>query len=125
MQYQDSVVSRTLQMTRASGAPSQYRAWMYLSDHGQEVGHSSDRVGHSPMTESGYRIPTVVWRSEKDPHHESQVVQRPFRADWMAWTLVDLLDLQWAGQQDSRNVLSKAYQWEPPTLPLTVKSFVE
>jgi len=48
--YHDFVVSETLQLTRRAGRPGDYRAWMYLSDHGQEVGHVSDRAGHSPTT---------------------------------------------------------------------------
>ncbi len=49
----------------SAGKPGDYRAWMYLSDHGQEVGHVSDRAGHSPATASGYRIPAVVWRNQQ------------------------------------------------------------
>ncbi len=42
-------------------------AWMYLSDHGQEVGHELDRAGHSATTAAGYRIPALLWRSEGLP----------------------------------------------------------
>src|SRR5256885_9979879 len=56
--YHDSVIAKTLDLMKTSESSSDYQAWMYLSDHGQEVGHLLNKVGHSPSTESGYRIPT-------------------------------------------------------------------
>ncbi|WP_442867218.1 sulfatase-like hydrolase/transferase [Acidovorax sp. NCPPB 3576] len=122
--YQDFVVSETLQLTRAGVRPGEYRAWMYLSDHGQEVGHGSDRAGHSPATASGYRIPAVIWRNEAAQPVSAAMAQRPFRADWAGWTLADLLNIQWAGASPERNVLDEAgYRWVAPTLPVAVPSF--
>ncbi|SEB17709.1 phosphoethanolamine transferase [Variovorax sp. YR216] len=123
--YHDFVVSETLQLTRTIGRGDAYRAWMYLSDHGQEVGHGTDRAGHSPATESGYRIPTVVWQSDQPLPMATEIAQRPFRADWVGWTLADLLHLQWEGRQPARNVLAADYRWEPPALPLQVRSFTD
>nr|WP_175544929.1 phosphoethanolamine transferase [Variovorax sp. OV329] len=121
--YHDFVVSETLQLTRSIGrGQGGHRAWMYLSDHGQEVGHGGDRAGHSPHTESGYRIPALVWRNE--PLHQA-AAQRPFRADWAGWTLAELLHLRWNGQEPGRNVLAPDYRWQPPVLPVKVKSFVD
>ncbi|TWD75737.1 heptose-I-phosphate ethanolaminephosphotransferase [Variovorax beijingensis] len=120
--YHDFVVSELLQQTRSTGQPNDYRAWMYLSDHGQEVGHGSDRAGHSPSTASGYRIPAVIWRNRQAlPDGTAQ--QQPFRADWTAWTLMDLLKLRWSGQMPERNVLDAAYRWQPPKIPVAVESF--
>ena len=120
--YHDFVVSELLQQTRSAGKPDEYRAWMYLSDHGQEVGHGSDRAGHSPSTASGYRIPAVVWRNrEALPNGAAQ--QQPFRADWTAWALMDLLRIEWSGQMPERNVLGNAYRWQAPGIPVAVESF--
>ncbi|MBS0340484.1 MAG: phosphoethanolamine transferase [Proteobacteria bacterium] len=124
--YHDFVVSETLQLTQAVGQGEGYRAWMYLSDHGQEVGHVSDRAGHSPHTESGYRIPALVWRSEAlGPLAAQAAAQQPFRADWAGWTVADLLHLRWSGRQTGRNVLAPEYRWEAPVLPARVKSYVD
>ena len=124
--YHDFVVSETLQLTRTVGRAAGHRAWMYLSDHGQEVGHGGDRAGHSPNTESGYRIPALIWRSEAlGPAALRAATQQPFRADWAGWTVADLLHLRWSGQQPSRNVLAAEYRWEAPVLPVQVKSFVD
>jgi len=119
--YHDFVVSELLQQTRSAGKPQDYRAWMYLSDHGQEVGHVSDRAGHSPSTASGYRIPAVVWRNQQ-PLPASEM-QQPFRADWTGWTLMDLLHIQWNGQKPERDVLGGAYRWQAPEIPVAVESF--
>ncbi|SEF28814.1 phosphoethanolamine transferase [Variovorax sp. NFACC27] len=119
--YHDFVVSELLQQTRAPGKQGEYRAWMYLSDHGQEVGHVSDRAGHSPSTASGYRIPAVVWRN-RQPLPQDAALQ-PFRADWTGWTLMDLLNIRWNGQQPERDVLAESYRWQAPGIPVEVESF--
>ena len=120
--YHDFVVSELLQQTRSAGKPGEDRAWMYLSDHGQEVGHGSDRAGHSPSTASGYRIPTVIWRN-REPLPNAAAQQQPFRADWTGWALMDLLKIQWSGQVPERNVLGDAYRWQAPAIPVAVESF--
>jgi heptose-I-phosphate ethanolaminephosphotransferase len=119
--YHDFVVSELLQQTRAADKPGAYTAWMYLSDHGQEVGHGSDRAGHSPATASGYRIPAIVWRNRQPLPAEA--AQQPFRADWSGWTLMDLLHIRWNGQKPERNVLGEAYRWQAPEIPVAVESF--
>ena len=98
---------------------------MYLSDHGQEVGHVSDRAGHSPMTASGYRIPAVIWQDPPDLARAAGAALTPFRADWAGWTIADLLDIQWPGATPDRNALSAAYRWQAPVLPVEVNSFSE
>jgi len=120
--YHDFVVSELLQQTRSTGKSGDYRAWMYLSDHGQEVGHGSDRAGHSPSTASGYRIPAVIWRNT-EALPAGAATQQPFRADWTGWTLMDLLHIQWSGQKPERDVLAEGYRWEAPKIPVAVESF--
>lgn len=124
MLYHDFVVSETLQLMRRIGRTNEYRAWMYLSDHGQEVGHGSNYAGHSPSTASGYRIPTVIWRNSTGETPSPGIGERPFRADWAGWTLADLLHLRWNGGISNRNALSADYRWVPPNLPAKVESFV-
>lgn len=120
LRYHDTVLSDLLKSLRDGAASGGRAAWMYLSDHGQEVGHELDRAGHSATTAAGYRIPALLWRSEPlDPATE----MRPFRADWAAWTVAELLGLRWPGQDDSRNVLAADYRWQPPRLGVQVASF--
>ena len=133
--YHDGVVSQLLRATQKTSSAAQaskhspsdappHTAWMYLSDHGQEVGHSSNHAGHSQSTESGFRIPAILWSSEGFAQSGgSPASQRPFRADWMAFTMADLLHLQWDGQLHERSILSPNYRWEAPHLPTKVQSF--
>ncbi|RYE61108.1 MAG: phosphoethanolamine transferase [Hyphomicrobiales bacterium] len=123
--YHDFVVSETLQLTRRIGRVDGDRAWMYLSDHGQEVGHGGNHAGHSPSTASGYRIPTVIWRNGAAEPADAGTQERPFRADWAAWTLSDLLHLRWEGGASDRNALNANYTWVAPDLPVKVRSFVD
>ena len=123
--YHDSVVAETLRLTRQIGRPQDYRAWMYLSDHGQEVGHGGNHAGHSPSTASGYRIPTLVWRNSPAEPYPPGTGQRPFRADWAAWTMADLLNIRWTGDITDRNALGKDYRWVAPELPVKVESFAD
>jgi len=123
--YHDAVVAETLQMTRSQAPGDGYRAWMYLSDHGQEVAHGTDRAGHSPQTASGYRIPALLWRNTPPQPWTPDLAQRPFRADWAAWTLADLLHVRWSGDQPQHNVLSPSYQWQAPEIPAKVESFLQ
>lgn len=116
IRYHDRIVAETLRMTRRHLPASGRAAWMFLSDHGQEVGHTLDHAGHSPGTASGYRIPALLWRS--DAAFDAPTAARPFRADWAGWTLADLMRLRWTGMRDERNVLHAAYAWEPPALPV-------
>lgn len=123
--YHDFVVSETLRLTRRGARPGEYRAWMYLSDHGQEVGHVSNRAGHSPSTASGYRIPAIVWRNQAAQPVSAAMAGEAFRTDWAGWTLADLLRIDWPGVLPERNVLSPHYRWQAPALPLDAGSFTE
>ncbi|HEY1102792.1 MAG TPA: phosphoethanolamine transferase [Burkholderiaceae bacterium] len=119
--YHDTVVAQTLRLSRQHAKPDGHAAWMFLSDHGQEVGHTISHAGHSPDTVAGYRIPALIWRSHAN--FGADVAQRPFRADWAGWTLADLMGLEWNAMAHDRNVLSDHYRWRAPTIQARVASF--
>ena len=125
--HHDTLVSELLDLTRASGAAGGYRAWMFLSDHGQEVAHEHERdhAGHSPGTAAGYRIPALIWHNQASRLLPADLERRPFRADWGSWTLTDLLRIQWRADEPSRNVLHDDYRWLAPQLRVPVASFVD
>ncbi|AVS93110.1 sulfatase [Paracidovorax avenae] len=112
--YHDGIVSTILRRTREGGTPGGYRAFMYLSDHGQEVGHGANWAGHSPSTPAGYRIPAMVWHNGRAPLAPQGLERRPLRADWAGHTLVQLLRIDWKGYRADRDVLSGGYRWSPP-----------
>ena len=122
---QDAVVSELLGMTTRSGAPDDRSAWMYFSDHGQEVAHETNHAGHSASTAAGYRIPALIWQRHARHTPSSDLAMRPFRADWAAWTAIDLLGIRPRDNDSARNVLDAGYVWQAPTLPVPVKSFTD
>lgn len=119
--YHDQVVAETLRRTRRHAPQGGDAAWLYQSDHGQEVGHSLDKAGHSANTPAGYRIPTLAWRKRGLPGPE--IGQRPFRADWTAPLVAQLLQISWDRMAHHRNVLHEGYAWEPLDLPLDNVAF--
>jgi heptose-I-phosphate ethanolaminephosphotransferase len=121
IRFHDGVVTQTARLTRQHARSKGQAAWLYLSDHGQEVGHSVNRTGHSAATEAGYRIPALVWRNSAPMPAQAQ--ERPFRADWAGWLLMDLMNVRWDSMVRTRNVLGEAYVWEPPPLPLRSVQF--
>ncbi len=125
--YHDGVIASMLRATQAnaSSKDSQDTAWLYLSDHGQEVGHSANHAGHSQTTAAGFRVPTIIWRNTPIADPGSNLAEQPFRSDWLAHTLADLMQLDWQDRQARNNVLAPQYQWLAPQLPATVNSFVQ
>lgn len=60
--YQDWLLSEWISRLKQQQLP--HAGLLYVSDHGNEVGHERDHAGHSPGTEAGYRVPLVIWRSQ-------------------------------------------------------------
>lgn len=118
LRYHDGVVAKTLDLTRSAHIEDRYTAWVFLSDHGQEVGHAGNHAGHSSAAESGYKIPFVLWQSVPRNSYPKDIEGIPLRADWATWTLADLLALDWEGESVERNLLSPGYQWQRPNLPM-------
>ncbi|WP_431261035.1 phosphoethanolamine transferase [Roseateles chitinivorans] len=119
--YHDTVVAASLRLTRRHAPRNGDAAWMFLSDHGQEVGHDISHAGHSPGTPAGYRIPALLWR--QGAAFDARTAGRPFRADWAGWTLTDLMALEWQGARHDRNVLDARYVWQAPRLAAPVERF--
>ncbi|QNB00552.1 sulfatase-like hydrolase/transferase [Massilia sp. Se16.2.3] len=116
VRYHDSTVAATLDLSRqASGK----QVWVYLSDHGQEVGHTIDRAGHSATTPDGYRIPLMLW-SSFDRAAPAQGLSAPVRGDWLGYSLTRLLGIDWRGAEPKRDVLDRRYRWQAPSLPLKI-----
>ena len=59
--YQDWLFGQILQQVKQNGAEN--KAVVFVSDHGNEVGHEKDFAGHSPHTQAGYRIPVIMWHN--------------------------------------------------------------
>jgi len=121
--YHDTVLAESFELLRQAPGSGDYRAWLYLSDHGQEVGHDANHAGHSSHTVAGFRIPAIVWQNQARSALPVDVGRRPFRVDWTGWTLAHLLDIRWQGYDPGRDVLDSGYRWADPQLPVSVASF--
>ena len=114
LRYHDGVVAATLDLCRRAGNGT---AWVDLSDHGQEVGHSIDHAGHSAATPEGYRIPLMVWRPALEDAAQP-VLELPVRGDWLGYSLASLLGIEWIGARPTQDVFDRRYQWRAPALPV-------
>lgn len=112
--YHDSVVAATLDLTRKYGKKA---AWVYFSDHGQEVGHAGEHVGHSALTADGYRVPLLLW-ADAMASLPSPTFLQPVRTDWLGYSVVRLLGIDWLGHVPQQDVLDPMYQWKPPALDM-------
>lgn len=116
MRYQDLVLDASLNLAEHAASRKKPVIWAYISDHGQELGESENRTGHSQTTPDGYRVPLVLWSS--DNRLSRKLVEKPFRAD-----LLDSLMLSAAGirrkDEISKEVFfSKDYDFDAPNLPM-------
>jgi heptose-I-phosphate ethanolaminephosphotransferase len=111
--YHDSVADRTLELTRLLGGRA---GWIFLSDHGQEVGSISDHAGHSASSADGYRIPLLVWGTPARGMSD-ELLSLPIRADWLAHSVTRWLGIQWTNYRAERDFLHPAYRWTPPPHP--------
>lgn len=109
--HHDRLLAETLTLTQTGPG---LRAWVFVSDHGQEVGHESNHAGHSPTTAAGYRIPLLLWRSTGFEMDKARIEARPFRADGFTPLVADLLHIPWAQSPRSESLLHPAYVWRPP-----------
>lgn len=111
LHFHDSVISSSLDLTQRWGGKN--TAWIYLSDHGQEVGGNSNRVGHSATTADGYRIPLIIW-GPVTKQLSDHLQKTPIRADWLGHSVMRLLDLKWPGHQPAHDFMDPAYRWQRP-----------
>ncbi len=58
--YQDWLLKRFFQSLQKNDH-AERRSFVFVSDHGNEVGHEINFAGHSPNTQAGYQVPLVVW----------------------------------------------------------------
>lgn len=92
------------------------RAWLYVSDHGNEVGHERDFVGHSPISEAGYAVPVLYWSNRMDRQQVAalQPAERPILVDVLDDNLLNLLGIRSVRYLPQRDWFSGAYEWQPP-----------
>lgn len=108
--YQDRVLAKLIDRLRA--LESGDRHFVFVSDHGNEVGHVRNFAGHSPTTEAGYAVPLIYWGQALS--RLQAVSNRVFVTDNLDQSLVQLMHIQTNNYDSSRDLFSSDYQWRPP-----------
>ena len=89
-----------------------YRGLIFLSDHGNEVGHVKNFAGHSPTTEAGFKIPIIMWDSAN--HLPTGVFRQPIDATQLDANLLHLMGLRHNGNKSAPLWTDKAYSFTIP-----------
>jgi heptose-I-phosphate ethanolaminephosphotransferase len=110
MLYGDHVLSGILDRVRR-GARARPSSLLFVSDHGQEVGHHRDFAGHSSRDPSGYQVPLLLWtsRADKLAGGRAALEARAYRTDNLDHTLVGLLDIHTEGYRPEHDLLSERF----------------
>jgi len=108
MLYTDHVLAAIMQKARQTAA-GQSVSVLYVSDHGQEVGHYRNFAGHSSTDPSGYEVPFLFWTNHAEPapaSNDAALEQREYRADYLDHTLLGVLDIRTSFYQPEHDILS-------------------
>lgn len=111
MRYTDHVLSSMLQMV-AQTTPGDPVSLLYVSDHGQEVGHTRNFAGHSSTDLSGYQVPLLLWQNDRERFPSDDLLAleaRPYRTDNLDHTLLGILGIQTRFYQAEHDILSDRF----------------
>jgi len=115
MLYTDHVLASIMKTAEESTSPSPV-SLLYVSDHGQEVGHYRNFSGHSSTDPSGYQIPLLYWTKGPDPdpaERRAKLEARDYRTDYLDHTLLGLLGIRTSFYQPENDILSSQYVGPP------------
>jgi len=110
--YEDHVLAQLLSHLESSVTPA---AWVYVSDHGQDVAHNSNFSGHNRSVRQMWEVPLLVWASadfDASPVDPKKLIQRPYQADVIDHTLLGLLGARGYYYQPQLDLLSANYDPE-------------
>jgi heptose-I-phosphate ethanolaminephosphotransferase len=91
--YTDFILSSVISRLKADKVKNS--EMLYLSDHGQDVGHLTDVWGHQLQLESGFTIPLILWLKDRPDllARKSELERRPYQTDRIDWTILSRLDI--------------------------------
>lgn len=111
MLYVDHILRKSLDMCKTvSDRPI---AWIFVPDHGEDVAHYTNFVGHNTRVVSQYEVPMLFWRSgtfkmpDTDP---DSVSHRPYQLDMLDHTLLGLLAVSGNFYDPRHDIFSAAFQ---------------
>ena len=112
--YADHILKTTIDMCAAR--TDQSIAWLYAPDHGEDVAHYSNFVGHNNRVLAMYEIPMLFWKSDRFPLDlptEGSFLARPYQTDLIDQTLMGLMGLEGDYYDPSHNILSPDFEPSP------------
>jgi heptose-I-phosphate ethanolaminephosphotransferase len=108
--YDDYVVGALLRSAMRQ-APGQPASLLFVSDHGQEVGHYRDHAGHSSADRSGYEVPMLLWQNAPAPRAAGAALEdRPYQTDRLDSTLLGLLHIGSAYYNAGDDIVSAEFR---------------
>jgi heptose-I-phosphate ethanolaminephosphotransferase len=106
--YEDHVLAQLLQGLMAKEPVSS--AWLYVSDHGQDVVHHDNFSGHNREAREQWEVPLVLWRSQDAVQLSSAgLIDRPYQNDDLDHTLLGLLGIRGELYDPELDLLSPDY----------------
>lgn len=121
MLYTDHVLSSIIQKAKQTSSDGAISV-LYVSDHGQEVGHYRNFAGHSSIDPSGYQVPMLLWPQNQERSlldRRSTFEEREYRTDNMNHTLLGLLKIRTGFYQPENDILSS--QFVPSSRPVQIR----
>jgi heptose-I-phosphate ethanolaminephosphotransferase len=114
--YGDYVLSEIIRRARLASA-GEPAALLYSSDHGQEVGHFRNHAGQSPVENSGYEIPMLLWESPigaiVGPVQKRALRAQPYQTDYLDHTVLGLMKIASNYYRPEHDVLSPQFRPKP------------
>jgi heptose-I-phosphate ethanolaminephosphotransferase len=87
--------------------------FLYVSDHGQEVGHNRDFARHSAIDKTGWEIPMLLW-SNRSVHLKKDVIEaRPYQTDRLDATLLGLMNIKSPFYHANDDILGNSFISRP------------
>lgn len=115
VRYQDHLLGRIHDIV-AEAPAGEVRSWLYVSDHGNEVGNDREFVGHSRKTAAGYAVPLLYWDSQ--PGARLLPDGQPIVTDTLDDNALQLLGIRHNKHRRNDDWFSPAYAWTlPPDWP--------
>jgi heptose-I-phosphate ethanolaminephosphotransferase len=88
-------------------------ALLFTPDHGEDVAHYTDFVGHNPGVRAMWEVPLLFWRSGSFPAGEvppEEAARRPAQTDTLDQTLLGLLAIRGTFYDPRRDLFSRDFE---------------
>lgn len=120
IRYGDALLERMIDSLKAGHGKGERATLLFVSDHGQQIGHHGNYAGHAPHHSVGYEIPLVLWRNDGFDDlgfAAGATVHRPYQTDQLNHMVSRLLGIESRFYEAERDILSQHFEPLPHCLP--------